>query len=103
MRSVIENACPPLQVYATTGRLLQTTLYRHVPLLDACSCCAPDAQAPQMPTQCATGSPTPNSSDNDEDDIALPFLSYAAGLMTAAEISKLALAGHAESPQPSVL
>ena len=27
----------------------------------------------------------------DQDDVALPFLSYTAGLMTAAEISKLAL------------
>ena len=48
--------------------------------------------------QCATGSPTPGSRSDDEDDIALPFLSYAAGLMTAAEISKLALAGHTQSP-----
>ena len=98
VRGVIEGSCPPLQVYATTGRLLQATLYRHIPLRDACSCCVPGARAPQMPMQCATGSPTPGSSNNDEDDIALPFLSYAAGLMTAAEISKLALTGHTEAP-----
>ena len=98
VRSVIEDALPPLQVYATTGRNWQATLFRHIPLRDACSRCVPGAEAPQMPMLCATGSPAPESSTDDEDDIALPFLSYAAGLMTAAEISKLALAGRTEAP-----
>ena len=33
------------------------------------------------------------SATTQEDDVALPFLSYAAGLMTAAEIAKLAITG----------
>ena len=98
VRSVIEAAHPPLQVYATTGRNWQATLFRHIPLRDACSRCVPGAEAPQMPMPCATGSPAPENSNDDEDDVALPFLSYAAGLMTAAEITKLALTGHTESP-----
>ena len=97
VRSVIEAAHPPLQVYATTGRNWQATLFRHIPLRDACSRCVPGAKAPQNPRQCATGSPAPESS-GDEDDIALPFLSYAAGLMTAAEIAKLAMAGRTDAP-----
>ena len=40
-----------------------------------------------------------NSRDSTtNDDIALPFLSYAAGLMTAAEIAKLGLTGRATTP-----
>ena len=98
VRSVIEGSCPPVQVYATTGRNWQATLFRHVPLRDACSRCVPGAEAPRVPILCATGSPAPESSSDAEDDIALPFLSYAAGLMTAAEITKLALAGRSDVP-----
>ena len=98
VRSVIEGSCPPVQVYATTGRNWQATLFRHIPLRDACSRCVPGAEAPQFPMLCASGSPVPESSSDAEDDIALPFLSYAAGLMTAAEITKLALAGRSDAP-----
>ena len=98
VHSVIEGSCLPLQVYATTGRNWQATLFRHIPLRDACSRCVPGAKAPQNPMPCATGSPAPERSSGDEDDIALPFLSYAAGLMTAAEIAKLAMAGRTDAP-----
>ena len=93
VRSEIEAAFPPLQVYATTGRNWQAMLYRHIPLVDGCSLCVPGSETPQVPVACATRSPTPADNSNGEDDVALPFLSYAAGLMTAAEISKLALTG----------
>ena len=97
VRSVIEASHPPLQVYATTGQNWQATLYRHIPLAEACSRCVPKAEAPQMPMLCATGSAAPEDNNEDQDDVALPFLSYAAGLMTAAEISKLTLAGRTEA------
>ena len=97
VRSVIEASHPPLQVYATTGQNWQATLFRHVPLADACSRCVPNDEAPQMPMLCATGSRDPEDTSEDQDDVALPFLSYTAGLMTAAEISKLALAGRIEA------
>ena len=93
VRSEIEAAFPPLQVYATTGRNWQATLFRHIPLKDACSLCVPGRETSQIPAPCATGSPKPAENDTEEDDVALPFLSYAAGLMTAAEIAKLALTG----------
>ena len=95
VRSQIESAFPPLQVYATTGRNWQSTLFRHIPLSDACSLCVPGGETPQVPALCATAPPVSADGDGDgeEDDVALPFLSYAAGLMTAAEIAKLALAG----------
>ncbi|MCH7780952.1 MAG: hypothetical protein IH848_08905, partial [Acidobacteria bacterium] len=98
VRSLIEAAHPPLQLYATTGRNWQATLFRHIPLVDACSRCVPGAETPQLPALCATGSPTPAEGHDERDDVALPFLSYAAGLMTAAEITKLALSGDATTP-----
>ena len=51
-----------------------------------------------MPAPCATAPPASGDGNDRLDDVALPFLSYAAGLMTAAEITKLALAGHTEAP-----
>ena len=93
VRSVIEGAFPPLQVYGTTGRNWQATLFRHIPMRDACSLCRPGGETPRLPALCATGSLVPTDSNEGGDDVALPFLSYAAGLMTAAEITKLALTG----------
>ena len=92
VRPHIENGFPPLQVYGTTGRNWQSTLFRHIPLKDACSLCVPGAETMQLPALCATAPPA-SPDDADEDDVALPFLSYAAGLMTAAEIAKVVLTG----------
>ncbi len=94
VRPHIENGFPPIQVYGTTGRNWQSTLFRHIPLKDACSLCVPGTEAVQLPALCATAPPASTSAAN-EDDVALPFLSYAAGLMTAAEIAKVAVTGRA--------
>lgn len=94
VRPHIENGFPPLQVYGTTGRNWQSTLFRHIPLKDACSLCVPGSETVHLPALCATAPPS-SPDDADEDDVALPFLSYAAGLMTAAEIAKVALTGMA--------
>ncbi len=94
VRPHIENGFPPLQVYGTTGRNWQSTLFRHIPLKDACSLCVPGAKIVPLPALCATAPPA-STDDADEDDVALPFLSYAAGLMTAVEIAKVALTGKA--------
>ena len=98
VRFEIENYCPPLQVYSTTGRNWQATLFRHIPMSEACSLCVPGGKVRQSPTLCATGSPEPANNDAEQDDVALPFLSYAAGLMAAAEIAKLALTSEIVSP-----
>ena len=92
-RSLIETNVPPLQVYATTGRNWQATLFRHVPIKEACSGCVPGAKVTSSAALCATGARDPSRSDEHDDDVALPFLSYAAGLMTAAEIAKIAITG----------
>ncbi|MDE0655908.1 MAG: ThiF family adenylyltransferase [Acidimicrobiaceae bacterium] len=98
VRNLIEEYHPPLQVYATTGRNYQTTLYRHTPLKDPCSRCVPGSETTKTPMPCAIGTPPPGNGTRDEDDVALPFLSYSAGLMTAAEITKLALVDYTETP-----
>ena len=50
----------------------------------------PDAETVKLPAIYATA-PSVSPDETDEDDVALPFLSYASGLMTAAEIAKIAL------------
>ena len=94
VRPHIESGFPPLQVYGTTGRNWQSTLFRHIPFREACSLCVPGAETVKLPALCATAPPT-LSDDVEEDDVALPFLSYAAGFMTAVEIAKVALTGEA--------
>lgn len=90
-RYLIEVNMPPVQVYGTTGKNWQASLIRHIPNLDPCSLCLfPDTGPP--PTACATGS-FKRATDRERIDAALPFLSFAAGLMAAAEIVKLDLPG----------
>ena len=91
VRSTIENYLPPIQVYATTGKSWQAALFRYIPMKGPCSLCVPGSQKISAPPMCATGPSVDETAH--KDDVALPFLSYAAGLMTAAEIAKLAITG----------
>ena len=94
VRSVIESGFPPIQVYGTTGANNQAAMIRHIPLRDACSLCL-FRESNHMPTQCATGHVSvPRGGDSQQVDAALPFLSFAAGAMAAAEILKLCLPGY---------
>jgi len=91
VRYQIEVDMPPVQVYGTTGKNWQASVIRHIPNIDPCSLCLfPDDSSP--PTTCATGAVT-RATDGKQVDAALPFLSFAAGLMAAAEILKLDLPG----------
>ncbi|MDP3328963.1 ThiF family adenylyltransferase [Parvibaculum sp.] len=92
VRAVIESNFPPLQIYATTGRNWQAAVIRHAPFEDPCSCCLFPETA-HAPTTCATGS-LPQASNGEQMDAALPFLSFAAGVMAAAEILKRGLPGY---------
>jgi hypothetical protein len=92
VRSLIERSAPPLQIYGTTGANWEASVVRHVPLVDPCSCCLfpPDPQ--ELPTICASGGAT-SPTGEEMVDASLPFLSFAAGLMAAAEILKASLPG----------
>ena len=94
VREVIENDFPPVQIYGTTGQNWQATVIRHVPLHDPCSVCLFPVTNHE-PTVCATGVVTVERGNGKKQvDAALPFLSFAAGAMAAAEILKLGLPGY---------
>lgn len=92
VRYHIETAYPPIQIYATTGNNWQTTLITHIPGDQTCSLCLFPPEPTYAPMACATDTvaPTP-AQPHEQVDAALPFLSFIAGLMTAAEILKLTL------------
>lgn len=101
VRAVIENGYPPLQIYGTTGRNWQAAVIRHAPLEDPCSCCLFPEDSHAL-TTCATGS-VPQSNGRERMDAALPFLSFAAGAMAAAEVLKQGLAGYPFAPNRMIL
>ena len=102
VRYVIEKSAPPLQIYGTTGANWEASVIRHTPLIAPCSCCLFPPEIPQAPTICATDTVvTPETGDSV--DAALPFLSFAAGLMAAAEILKTGLPGYPLSPNRTTL
>jgi hypothetical protein len=93
VRYGIESLYPPIQIYGTTGQNWQASVLRHIPTQDACTCCI-FPPLPAATTDCATGSVNrldPATGEVTQVDAALPFLSFGAGLMAAAEACKLLL------------
>jgi hypothetical protein len=105
VRYHIEMGFPPIQLYATTGRNWQATLMRHEPGAKACSLCVFPPDERFVPTACATDGSTASQSTIEEkrNDAALPFLSFVAGLMTAAEVLKLTAPGYPFSAERVML
>jgi hypothetical protein len=101
VRAVIEHGFPPLQIYGTTGRNWQAAVIRHMPLKDPCSCCI-FPETDHAATTCATGS-MPQADSGKQVDAALPFLSFAAGAMAAAEVLKRNIPGYPFAPNRVVL
>jgi len=93
VRYHIEMGYPPIQIYATTGKNWQIALLRHLPDDEACSMCIFPPEESRIPMPCATDHVT-CLDPTEQIDSALPFLSFGAGLMTAAEIVKLTLRGY---------
>jgi molybdopterin/thiamine biosynthesis adenylyltransferase len=91
VRYHIEAYYPPIQIYGTTGRNWQASVIRHIPFVEACSCCLFPDEVPHAAMACASASVETASHSSPQVDAALPFLSYTAGLMTACEVVKLAL------------
>ncbi|MDX2240041.1 MAG: ThiF family adenylyltransferase [Leptolyngbyaceae cyanobacterium bins.302] len=101
VRYYIESGFPPIQIYGTTGQNWQSSLIRHIPFNEACSSCLFPEENPKPQMACAAAA-TRHSSE-ERIDAALPFLSFAAGLMAAAEIAKLTLPGFPFSQNRVVL
>jgi molybdopterin/thiamine biosynthesis adenylyltransferase len=97
VRYIVEQSAPPLQIYGTTGANWEASVIRHIPLIDACSCCLFPPDAPQAVTACATETAV-QSATGETVDASLPFLSFVAGLMAAAEVLKTGLPGYPFSP-----
>ena len=93
VRHTIEQSMPPIQIYATTGNAWQTTLFRHIPMVDACSCCVFPPQEHVNESVCGGGEVTDRHTGK-KIDASLPFLSFMAGLMSASEILKLSIPGY---------
>jgi molybdopterin/thiamine biosynthesis adenylyltransferase len=102
VRYIIEQSAPPLQIYGTTGANWEASVIRHIPLVDACSCCLFPPGAPQSATACATETAF-QSATGETIDASLPFLSFAVGLMSAAEVLKADLPGYPFSPNRTTL
>lgn len=98
VRYHVESQCPPIQLYGTTGRNWQFSLIRHIPLVEACSCCLFPPEVPSAPMACASAPMEGDDGGEERIDAALPFLSFGAGLMTAADILKLSLPGYPFNP-----
>lgn len=96
VRYQIESQFPCPQVYGTTGKNWSSNVFRHVPP-EPCSCCAFPPTHKQ--TACATGQAPAATGVTKQVDAALPFLSFAAGLLAAAEVSKMSLTGFPMSAQ----
>jgi hypothetical protein len=105
VRYHVEMGFPPIQLYATTGRNWQATLMRHLPGAKACSLCVFPPDEKFAPTACAMGGPTMHQTtvEKNRPDAALPFLSFAAGLMTATEVLKLSAPGYPFSAERVML
>jgi hypothetical protein len=102
VRYIIEQSSPPLQIYGTTGANWEASVIRHIPLVDPCSCCLFPPDTPQAATTCATETVV-RPDTGDAVDASLPFLSFAAGLMAAAEILKAKLPGYPFSANRTTL
>jgi hypothetical protein len=102
VRYVIEQSAPPLQIYGTTGANWQASVIRHIPMVDACSCCLFPPEDPQPAMKCATDT-VKSGTSGETADASLPFLSFGAGLMAAAEVVKAGLPGYPFSPNRTTL
>lgn len=103
VRYYIEAGYPPRQLYGTTGQNWQAAVIRHEPFGNACSLCLFPADQAAASTACATAPADTSSQQTEQVDAALPFLSFAAGLMAAAEAVKTHLSGYPFSADRVIL
>lgn len=93
VRWQIESQFPPVQVHASTGNSFQASVFRHVPVVEPCSLCIFPDSGVTVPMRCATSAVAVPGRD-EKFDAAVPFLSFGAGLMAAAEVWKVATASN---------
>lgn len=96
VRAFIEHNFPPIQVLGTTSPSWQVNYHRHVPGRDDCSLCRFPNSEDHIQYVCS-GTEIETSS-GEQIDAALPFLSVAAAILTAADLIKLQIPGYPFTP-----
>jgi hypothetical protein len=95
VRWSMQNNYPPLMVHASTGSNWLANFGRHVPLHGDCLI----DRFPIRSTETALGCSEGKAEDGGNHiDAALPFLSFFAGLLVAADLARLALPDYPQTP-----
>jgi hypothetical protein len=96
IRWQLQNSYPPLMVHASTGRNWNVNFGRHVPGRDDCLADRFEGFRAAELLRCSEGEvPMPTGATV---DAALPFLSFWAGLLLAADLVRLGVAGYPHTP-----
>jgi hypothetical protein len=96
IRWQLQNSYPPLMVHASTGRNWNVNFGRHVPGRDDCLADRFEGFRAADSLRCSEGEvPTPKGASV---DAALPFLSFWAGLLLAADLARLGVRGYPHTP-----
>ena len=96
VRWSLQTSIPPLMVHASTGKNWNVNFGRHVPGRDDCLVDRfSEFDAPVLPA-CSAGAVAIPSGE--QVDAALPFLSFWAGFLAAADLARLTVAGYPHVP-----
>jgi molybdopterin/thiamine biosynthesis adenylyltransferase len=96
VRWEIQANVPPLMIHAATGRNWNALFGRHIPGNDDCLADRFEGIEDKPSFTCSTGR-VPIEAEKTV-DASLPFLSFFAGLLIAADLSRLSIAGYPHTP-----
>jgi hypothetical protein len=97
IRYRLQQAYPPLMVHASTGKNWNANFGRHIPGRDDCLQDRFVGFAAPAQTKCAAGE-VAASPEGKQVDAALPFLSFWAGFLMAADLVRLGYPGYPHTP-----
>jgi hypothetical protein len=92
VRTHIQHALPPLMIHASTGSNWLVNFGRHIPGRD--DCLAERFAGLDRPLQLGCGGGDVPVAPSQNIDASLPFLSFWAGLLVAADIARLGVEGY---------
>jgi hypothetical protein len=95
VRWSMQNNLPPLIIHASTGKNWLANFGRHIPNHDDCLADRFPNDAHDEALTCSIG---PITRTTETVDAALPFLSFFAGLLVAADLARLTMPGYPSTP-----
>lgn len=95
VRAAMQNAFPPLMIHASTGRNWLVNFGRHIPFRDDCLLDRFPSSANEAQMKCSM---VQVALPEGTVDAALPFLSFLAGVLIAADLVRLNLPGYPQTP-----